>query len=212
MMKLYKLIFFLNFTLLFTACNGQKNPDYIGQKFGTFDLDRIDFEENLDTLFSKVNKADLILIVGKYSYFDTIQKKQIWTNTIEDYIYRIPHAKIEGLYCFKNFKIKDKVVSFYADNQKRFRRVDFSTYMTKDEYKDLISKSKDYIDVTTDKVKKFNNGKYVILEKVIGTKKTLLYCTEVNNEDGDYFVKVRINDLKIKDDEFDKQHNSKWGL
>ena len=211
MIKLYRLLFFLNFTLLFTACNGQKNPDYIGQKFGTFDLDKIKFDENLDTLFSKVSKADLILIIGKYSYFDTIQKKQIWTDTVEDYIYRIPHAKIEGLYSFKNFKIKNKVVSFYADNQKRFRRVDFSINMTEKEYANLIGKSKDYKDITTDQIRKFNNGKYIILEKIDGAKKTLLYCTETKNEDGDYFVRVRMNDLKIKDDAFDRQHNSKWG-
>ena len=210
MMKIYKILFFLNFTLLFIGCNGQENPHYIGKKFGIFDLDKVTFEENVDSLFSKVNKNDLILIVGKDSYFDTIQKKEIYTDTIE-YVYRIPHAKIENLYSFKTFKIKDKVVSFYTDNQKRFRRIDFSTYMTKDEYKDLIAKSKDYIDVTTDKVKKFNNGKYVILEKLDGTKKTLLYCTEVNDEDGDYFVRVRINDLKRKDDRFDKRWNSKWG-
>jgi len=170
MMKVYKLFFFLNFTLLFISCNGQENPNYIGKKFGTFDLDKIKFEENLDALFSKVNKTDLILIVGKDSYFDTTQKKEIYTDTI-DYVYRIPHAKIEGLYSFKTFKIKDKVVSFYADNQKRFRRVDFSINMTKKEYADLIGQSKDYKDITTDQVKKFNNGKYIILEKLDGTKK-----------------------------------------
>ena len=211
MRELYKLLFLLSFILLFTSCNGQKNPDYIGQKFGTFDLDKIKFEENLDTLFSKVNKADLILIVGKYSYFDTGQKKQIWTDTIEDYIYRIPHEKIEGLYSFKNFKIRDHVVSFYADNHKRFRRVDFSISMTEKEYSDLISKSKDYKDITTDQVKKFNNGKYIILEKIEGAKKTLLYCTQAKDKEGDYFVRVRMNDLKIKDDKFDKQYNSKLG-
>ena len=210
-MKLFRLLFFLIFTLLLSACNGQKNPDYIGHEFGTFDLDKINFEENIDTLFSKVNKANLILIVGKYSYFDTIQQKQILTDTIEDYLYRIQYEKIEGLYSFKKFKIKDKVISFYADNQKRFRRVDFSINMTEKEYFDLISKSKDYKDITTDQVKKFNNGKYIILEKIEGAKKTLLYCTQTKDKEGDYFVRVRMNDLKIKDDKFDKQYNSKLG-
>lgn len=210
MTKIYKLFFFLNFSFLFIGCNGQENPNYIGTKFGTFDLNKIKFEENIDTLFSKINRNDLILIVGKNSYFDTIQKKEVYTDTIE-YVYRIPQAKIEGLYSFKNFKIKDNVVSFYTDSQKRFRRVDFSTYMTRDEYKSFIAENKDYIDITTDKVKKFNNDKYVILEKLEGTKKTLLYCSEVNDKDGDYFVRVRINDLKIKDDRFDKRWNSKCG-
>ena len=204
MTKIYKLFFFLSFTFLFIGCNGQENPNYIGTKFGTFDLNKIKFEENIDTLFSKINKNDLILIVGKNSYFDTIQKKEVYTDTIE-YVYRIPQAKIGGLYSFKNFKIKDNVVSFYSDSLKRFRRVDFSTYMTRDEYKSFIAENKDYIDITTDKVKKFNNDKYVILEKLEGTKKTLLYCSEVNDKDGDYFVRVRINDLKIKDDRFDKR-------
>lgn len=211
-MKINRLLIFLNFTLLFIGCNGQENPKYIGKKFGTFDLDKITFEENLDTLFSRTNKTDLIRIVGKYSYFDALQKKEIYTDTIEEYVYRIPHEKIEGLYSFKTFNIKDKVVSFYTDNQRRFRRVDFSINLTREEYTNLIGESKDYTDITTDQVKKFNNGEYIILEKIDGTKKTLLYCTEVNDEGGDYFVRVRMNDLKIKDDSFDKKWNSKLGL
>lgn len=139
-MKLNKLFFFLNFMILLTGCKGQENPKYIGKAFGIFELDQISFTENPDTLFSKVNKADLILIAGKDSYFDTLQNKQIWTDTIE-YIYRIRHAKVDGLFAFKGFEIKDKVVSFYTDHQKRFRRVDVSFYMTKEEYKNLMDSS-----------------------------------------------------------------------
>lgn len=86
MMKIYKLLFFLNFTLLFIGCNGQENPHYIGKKFGIFDLDKVTFEENVDSLFSKVNKNDLILIVGKDSYFDTIQKKKFTPTQLNMYI------------------------------------------------------------------------------------------------------------------------------
>lgn len=206
-----KLLLFLTTLFFITSCNGQKNPDYIGHKFGVFDLDKINFDENLDTLFSKVSKDDLILIIGKYSYFDTIQKKQIRTDTIENYFYRIPHAKSEGLYSFQNFKIKNKVVSFYADNQKRFRRVDFAIDMTEKEYARLIAKNKDYKDITDDQVKEFHNGKYMILEKTEGTKKTKLYCLDTREEGTDFFVRVRINDLRIKDDEFDQRYNTEWG-
>lgn len=209
-MKLYKLFFFLNFMILITGCKGQENPKYIGKAFGIFELDQISFKENPDTLFSKVNKADLILIAGKDSYFDTLQNKQIWTDTIE-YIYRIPHAKVDGLFAFKGFEIKDKVVSFYTDHQKRFRRVDVSFYMTKEEYKNLMDKTKDYKDITTKQIRDFNNGKYSVFEKLDGTKKTLLYCTEINDQDGEYFIKVRMNDLKIVNDKFDQKWNSKWG-
>lgn len=210
-MKLCKLFFFLNFMVLITGCNGQENPEYIGKAYGTFELDRITFKEKPAFLFSKVNQADLILITGKDSYFDTLQNKQIWTDTIE-YIYRIRHAKVDGLYAFKGFKIKDKVVSFYTDHQKRFRRVDVSFYMTKEEYKNLMDKTKDYKDITTKQIRDFNNGKYNIFEKIDGTKKTLLYCTEMNDQDGEYFIKVRMNDLKIVNDKFDQKWNSKWGF
>ena len=209
-MKLYQLFFFLNLIVLSANCYGQGNPKYIGSKYGSFDLDKITFQESPDTLFSKINKADLILLEKKDSYFDTKQNKQIYTDIIGR-IYRIPHAKTDGLYSFKSFIIKDKVVSFYTDSQKRFRRVDFSTYMTKAEYKNLLSKTKDYKDVTTEQVRKFNNDKYVILEKVYGTKKTMLYCTEMNDKEGDYFIRVRINDLKITNDRFDEKWNTKWG-
>ncbi|SFC44772.1 hypothetical protein [Kaistella jeonii] len=212
-MKLYRLLVFLNLTFLIIGCNGQENPNYIGKQYGTFKLEKITFKENLDSLFSKVNKDNLIFIVGKDSYFDTIKKKQIYTDTT-DYVYRIPHAKMDSIYSFKNFKLKDVVVSFYTDKQKRFRRVDFSTYMTAKQYKDFIKNIQDYSDITTDKIKKSNNGKYIIFELKEGTKKTLIYSLEndANDEDGNYFIRVRINDLTIKNDTFDKMWNSENGI
>ncbi len=210
-MKFTTLLFCFNLILLFSNCNGQKNPKYLGKEYGSFDLDRITFDENLDSLFSKVDKADLILIEGKDSYYDTIQKKEINTNVTE-YVYRMRRTKADGVYVFKDFKIKDAVVSFYTDKDKIFRRADFSTYMTTKEYNDLLNKTKDYKVVTDDEVKAFNGGKYIILEKKDGTKKTTLYCLKTDDEDGDYFVRIRINDQKIKYDRFDKKWNTKSGF
>lgn len=166
--KIYKMLLLPISVFLFSGCNGQENPKYIGKEFGVFDLDKITFKENLDTLFSK---SDFFIITNKDSHFDTLQKKQIYTDTLA-YIYRIPHAKVDGQYGFKNLNIKDKVVSFTADNNKKFRKVDFSIYISADEYNKLLSVCKDFKDITTEQIKKFNNNKYAFLQQTDGHKQT----------------------------------------
>ncbi len=61
------------------ACTTGKNQNYIGVEYGSYDLSKINFEENIDTLFSKI--PHLILPHtqnkfnpenGKYSIADTI--------------------------------------------------------------------------------------------------------------------------------------------
>jgi len=204
-MKRYILFTFLCF--LFACCKGQENPKHIGKAYGEFDMDKITFDENLDSLFLK---TDFFIIVKKDSYFDTIKNKQIWTDTL-DYTYRIPHEKATGLYTFKNIKIKDEVVSFYSDRNKKFRKADFSVYISTKEYKQLLAETKDYKDITTPQVKKFNGDKYIILQKKDSRKQTNLYCSKNDDGEGDYFVRVRINDLRIKGDKFDIRYNSEFG-
>lgn len=133
-MKTYTLLFLITFNMLFIACNGQENQKRIGKEFGMFDIDKISFSENLDSLFAK---SAFFVITKKNSHFDTIQNRQIWTDTLL-YIYRIPHEKVDGLYSFKNLKVKDAVVSFASDKNKKFRKVDFSVYISTAEYQNFF--------------------------------------------------------------------------
>lgn len=213
-MKIYHLLSLMSLILCFSGCSGHDNPKYIGKKFGLFQIDKITFDENLDTLFSK---SDFFVITDKNSHFDTIQKKEIYTDTLA-YIYRIPHAKVDGLYSFKGLKIKDRVVSFTADKNKKFRKVDFSFYISENEYHKLLADCKDFKDITTDQIRKSHNNKYIILQKTEGNKQTTLYCLDDRrkkgdfNDDtyteGDFFIRVAINDLRIKDDAFYKRNNN----
>ncbi|EJL74344.1 hypothetical protein [Chryseobacterium populi] len=208
MNKRYKLLFNFAVTFLFISCTAQENPNYIGKQFVSFDLNKVTFQENLDTLFSKINKFDLIVIPDTNSRFDTLQNKI--SNDPVAFIYRVKHKNTDGLYSFQNLKVKE-VVSFYTDNQNRFRRVDFAMYLSEPEYQNLLSTNKDYKDITTDEVRKFNNNKYQILQKVEKKKATTFYCLETRDNLGDYFVRIRISDLNIIADEFDKKWNSKRG-
>lgn len=213
-MKTHQILLLANLMLFFSGCSGQDNPKYIGKKFGTFKLDKITFDENLDTLFSK---SEFFVITDKNSHFDTLQKKQIWTDTMA-YIYRIPHAKVDGLYSFKGLKIKDKVVSFTSDKNKKFRKLDFAIYISANEHSKLLNDCKDFKDITTDRIRKFNNNKYVILQKTDGHKQTTLYCLDDRRKkgdfgygtytEGDFFIIITMNDLRIKDDAFYKRENS----
>ncbi|WP_293312232.1 hypothetical protein [Pedobacter sp. UBA5917] len=207
-MKKYLSLISLSLLVVFVACTRQ-NPKYIGKDYGVFDIDQVSFNENLDTLFSR---SPFFVITKKNSHFDTLQKKEIWTDTLL-YTYRIPKAKVAGLYRFKNITVKDNVVSFTADKNKKFRKVDFSIYISTAEYDKLISLCKDFKDVTTEQVRKFNNNKYIILQKEEGQKQTTLYClnnkTDIYNKDeGDYFIRINVNDLRIKNDRFYELENN----
>ncbi|RZL34328.1 MAG: hypothetical protein EOO96_10165 [Pedobacter sp.] len=213
-MKIYQYFLLAHLMLIFSSCTGQNNPKYIGKKFGVFNLDKISFDENLDTLFSK---SDFFVIADKNSYYDTIKNKEIYTDTMA-YIYRIPHAKVDGLYSFKGIKIKDKVVSFTADKNKKFRKLDFSIYISEDEYSKLLNDCKDFKDITTEQIRKANNNKYIILQKTDNHKQTTLYCLDDRRKkgdfnygtytEGDFFIRITINDLRIKDDAFYKRENN----
>jgi len=105
-MKTYRILFLFNFYFCLQAAT-DKNPKYIGPASGAFELDHITFHENLDSFFSKMNTSDLIRIVGKDSYFDTIQKKQTWTDTLNIFIeFRMPKQLIYILLKSSKSKIR----------------------------------------------------------------------------------------------------------
>ena len=74
----------LNFLLLllitvsFSNCNSQTkdNPKYLGNEFGSFDLDKVTFKENIDTLFSKIDHVNL-------DRTNTINKVWVYRNKLD---------------------------------------------------------------------------------------------------------------------------------
>jgi hypothetical protein len=198
---------------MFASCNAQENPRYIGTKYGVFDLDKITFSEQLDTLFSKTEKY--YKIPKGNEPFDEKLRKYLIRDTLY-YIYRIPTKSIaEGTFKFKNLDIKPKaVVDFYADHSYNFRKMEASVYLDDKQYQELRFACENFKDVTPENVKKVNNGKYVILQSVNAEKQiqTTLYCLEnkkENNNDPNqnYFVRISKTSLQIRTDQFYKRLN-----
>lgn len=211
--KLCYIIVYIGLLFMFMSCNGQENPDYIGAGYGVFDLDRITFSEQLDTLLSKSEKY-YKLPKGE-EYFDNGQKKYTLKDTVY-YIYRIPPKFVaEGTFRFKGLVIKRKeVVDFYADDSGNFRKLEVSVYLSDQQYRDLIAACKDFKDLTPENVRKVNNNKYIILQSN-DTKKQILTTLygldnrQENNNDPNqnYFVRISKTSLKMRNDEFYKQFN-----
>ena len=65
-------------TVSFSNCNAQieDNPKYLGNELGSFDLDKVTFEENIDTLFSKIDHVNL-------DRTNTINKVWVYRNKLD---------------------------------------------------------------------------------------------------------------------------------
>jgi hypothetical protein len=158
----YLLICYSAILLMFTSCKAQeKNPEYLGIKYGVFDLDKITFLENVDMLFSKVEKYYKRPVDD--GYFDEKLKKFMTTDTLY-YTYRVsPKLVTQGMFKFKDFNIKsNEAIDFYMDKARNFRRIEVSVYMNAQQYKELRSATKDFKDITPENVKRVNNHKYII--------------------------------------------------
>ena len=55
-MKICQMLYCIATLMIFTSCRSQENPKYIGAEYGVFDLDKVTFPGNLDTLLSKTEK------------------------------------------------------------------------------------------------------------------------------------------------------------
>jgi hypothetical protein len=210
----YLLICYSAILLMFTSCKAQeKNPEYLGIKYGVFDLDKITFLENVDMLFSKVEKYYKRPVDD--GYFDEKLKKFMTTDTLY-YTYRVsPKLVTQGMFKFKDFNIKsNEAIDFYMDKARNFRRIEVSVYMNAQQYKELRSATKDFKDITPENVKRVNNHKYIILQQIDSQMKiqTTLYCLdsrEENNNDPNksYFIRIAKSNLKITNDKFYKKVN-----
>ena len=210
-MNAFKLLLIIALLSLCTGCSGQGHPKYIGEQYGTFDLDKITFRENPDSLLSKTEQY--YKLPEEDRYFDDMLKRFVETDTLY-FIYRIPSKYISGkMFRFKNFRLKAKeIVDFYVDNSKRLRKVETSVYMSAEEYGQLLAACKDFKDITPVNVSNFNNKKYVILQKEERATEvqTTLYCLDYrsNNDPGkDYFVRISKSNTSIRNDRFYKREN-----
>ena len=99
---LYHILIYTILLFMFVSCHGQGNPNYIGAKYGAFDLDKITFSERLDTLFSKTEKY------YKMPKGEELFDKQLGKYVIGDtlyHIYRIsPKNVAEGTFRFKSLR------------------------------------------------------------------------------------------------------------
>lgn len=95
-------IFNLKFLLLFlitvslSNCSSQTkdNPKYLGHEFGNFDLDKVTFKENIDTLFSKIDHANL-------DRTNTVNKVWVYRNKIDE----VKKDNFVGFFSIENCKL-----------------------------------------------------------------------------------------------------------
>ncbi|WP_129715255.1 hypothetical protein [Pedobacter sp. SYP-B3415] len=192
------------FLFTFGSCNGQDNPTHLGARFGVFDLDKVTFAERLDTLFAKQKKSYKLPKESATGH-DTLYT-----------IFRIPASSAEDkTFKFKNVEIKPKeVVDFYADQSNKFRKVEASVYLTKQQYNALLNACKHFKDITPANVRTVHNGKYNILQtRDAGTQtQTTLYCLDNKTDAAGapqqaFFVRISRLSLKKTDDKFYSQFN-----
>ncbi|QYS86906.1 hypothetical protein JJC03_02555 [Flavobacterium oreochromis] len=116
--------FFLIFSILFLSnCQSQQNKKYIGLKYGSFDIDKLTFTENIDTLFSKIPHVEIL--------------KDI--NGRKMRVFRVkPIAQDKKL--FKYFNIEDGDTEFYIDDKNELVRAYDMIRTTKKDLKNLWKK------------------------------------------------------------------------
>ncbi len=133
---LKKLFHILFITTFFTSCNSQiANPKSLGKRI--LDLDKITFDENIDTLFSKVKHRKLPITDG---YYDKEKKKTVTTDTLAFDIRISKKTPNQPLFYFldKNFT-EDYLVSIYTDKKNNFRAFSFSDFR-KEPYDNILKK------------------------------------------------------------------------
>ena len=103
------------------GCKAQTSiqPKYIGKAYGKLDLEKIDFNENIDTLFSKTDHW--ILPETQEKYVDSNKPLSYVLDTM-NFIYRIKNAKLNNNNQFKfgDININLNHVDFYVTKAGKF--------------------------------------------------------------------------------------------
>ncbi|QNK63237.1 hypothetical protein H7F33_01570 [Pedobacter sp. PAMC26386] len=128
-------------SLLFVQnCEGQvkENPKYLGVKFGDFDLDKITFKEDINTLFSKVK---YIKLPRKDTYYDEVKKQEVIRDTLA-FEYKIdPDDPNRETTYFLDRALRGDLVFFFVDKSNRLKAFSFFISGTED-----LSKKVEQID------------------------------------------------------------------
>ena len=115
------IVLMLMIVTLTIGCKAQISiqPKYIGKAYGKLDLEKIDFNENIDTLFSKTDHW--ILPETQEKYVDS-NKPLSYVLDIMNFIYRVKNAKLNNNNQFKfgNFNINLDDADFYVTKSGKF--------------------------------------------------------------------------------------------
>lgn len=199
--NLITLCMFVNFLCGCTAQQNE-NPQYLEGNNGSFDLDRISFNEDLNILFSKVPHN---IIADKQSHYDKELNKEVVTDTVA-FIYRVQSkARTDEMFNFGIYEVPaDDVVSFYQTKDGKFGYVSLSIYLSETELENLLydiqkrHEKHSYIERDA-----FQNSK--LIQYVERHKKTTIsYLTNKSsvNEDKEYYMKINIFNKTLDDKNF----------
>ncbi|MDO6811225.1 hypothetical protein Q4603_21590 [Zobellia galactanivorans] len=134
------------FILFLCSCHTQNNPKYIGLEYGTLNLDNISFNENIDTLFSKIPYIRFTKTSN-----DLFRASNIDNDTLA-FEYRVKKEnQSKQLYYFLHEDLSDEMISFYSDKYKNLKAISF-----------LISTKKKPIEIV-DKIRKKYSDKEISL-------------------------------------------------
>jgi len=146
---------------------GKPNPKYLGAKFGDFDLDKVTFKENVDSLFSK--SKDYFIRAEKNSAFSTKVKREPLKDTVGfQYFLDIETNKSLKVFFFDK-RFNDSKCQFITDKNKNLMGVYFSLSVTNEI--DIISQiDKKYgkYKVTLTTKNDFSNYQWDTPDKYIG--------------------------------------------
>ncbi|MBF6654793.1 hypothetical protein HUE46_01190 [Flavobacterium columnare] len=153
------LIFFL---FLLSNCQSQQNEKYIGLKYGIFDIDKVTFTENIDTLFSKIPHVEIL--------------KEI--NGRKMRVFRVKSIA-QDKKLFKYFNIEEGNTEFYLDDKNNLVRIH-----------QMINTNKNTVDNFLEKVRrKYGiNEKKIVKKKFIDDmfigqlENKLVYITKSCND------------------------------
>ena len=183
-------IFIVIITVLFISCTAQEtNPKYIGNEI--LDLDKITFNESIDTLFSKVLHRKLPITDG---YYDVINKKTVITDTLAFDVRISKKTPNQPLFYFLDKKFtEDYLVDFYTDSENNFKAISFSS-LRKESYNDVLNMMRNKYkkhEVYIKKQKKLEIANTKAYQWETENKIIVMYLTDKDSE-GDYICGISV--------------------
>lgn len=143
-------------TLSFSNCKQPDNPKYLGKEYGKFDLSKLTFDENMDTIFSKIDHITSL----RPSNEGSIQILKIKN-----------FSEVNNIFYFYGLKLNN--LEFFIDNSpKKLLAITDLVFVSSDEADNFINnvkKSKHYQEIPVEKDERIDkyfigNNQYSLLE------------------------------------------------